>query len=102
MNNFQCVRIKNIRKLKYIWDKYSLEQVSGVTWERLLKEYLFKAVRRIEVRPVNQKTGARGLKSIIEDSMIDLMYNAPDSDASIVKVIVKNNKLSFKTKKKVA
>lgn len=57
----QAMKIKNIRKLNYIWDKYKLESVAGITWEYLLKEYLFKAVRRIEVRSVNQKTGAKSL-----------------------------------------
>ncbi len=57
----QAMKIKNIRKLNYIWDKYKLESVAGITWEHLLKEYLFKAVRRIEVRSVNQKTGAKSL-----------------------------------------
>lgn len=65
-------------------------------------EWSDEALEYIANQAIEQKTGARGLKSIIEDSMIDLMYNAPDSDASIVKVIVKNNQLSFKTKKKVA
>ena len=57
----QAMKIKNIRKLNYIWDKYKLEAIAGITWEHLLKEYLFKAVRRIEVRSVNQKTGAKSL-----------------------------------------
>ena len=57
----QAMKINNIRKLNYIWDKYKLETVAGLTLECLLKEYLFKAVRRIEVRPVNQKTGAKSL-----------------------------------------
>lgn len=57
----QAMKIKNIRTLSYIWDKYSLENVSGLTWACLLKDYLFKAVRRVVVRPVNQKTGAKSL-----------------------------------------
>lgn len=57
----QAMEIENIRKLSNIWDKYKLETVAGLTWDCLLKEYLFKAVRRVEVRPVNQKTGAKSL-----------------------------------------
>lgn len=57
----QAMKIKNIRKLNHIWSKYKLETITGLTWECLLKDYLFKAVRRIEVRPVNQKTGAKSL-----------------------------------------
>lgn len=57
----QAMKIKNIRILNNIWNKYGLEQVSGLAWEILLKDYLFRAVRRIEVRSVNQKTGAKSL-----------------------------------------
>jgi len=57
----QAMKIKNIRKLNYIWDKYKLESIAGLTWECLLKDYLFKAVRRVEVRPVNKDTGAKSL-----------------------------------------
>ncbi len=57
----QAMKISNIKRLCYIWEKYGLEKTSGLTWVCLLKEYLFKAVRRIEVRSVNQKTGAKSL-----------------------------------------
>lgn len=46
-------------------------------------------------------TGARGLKSIIEEGMTEIMYELPDmQDISSVKLIVKNNKISYKTVKK--
>lgn len=57
----QSMKINNIKALNNIWNKYGLERISGLTWEILLKVYLFKAVRRIEVRSVNQKTGAKSL-----------------------------------------
>ncbi len=46
-----------------------------------------EALRAIAKRAVEQKTGARGLRSIIEDIMMDTMYRAP-SDESILKCIV--------------
>ena len=57
----QAMQINRICELKETWDKYSLEDVSGIEWEEALKKYLFKAIRRIEVRSVNQKTGAKSL-----------------------------------------
>lgn len=57
----QAMQIGNLRDLECVWNKYSLEQISGIKWNELLKDYLFKAVRRIVVRSVNQKTGAKSL-----------------------------------------
>ena len=57
----QAMKIKSIRMFNNIWKKYNLEEIANLSWDILLKEYLFKAVRRIEVRPVNQKTGAKSL-----------------------------------------
>lgn len=57
----QAMKIGNIARLHETWEKYNIESVAGYSWERLLKEYLCKAVRRIEVRSVNQKNGAKSL-----------------------------------------
>lgn len=38
-----------IKNLHRVWDKYSLEKISGVSWEKILREYLRKAVEPIEV-----------------------------------------------------
>lgn len=46
-----------------------------------------EALRVIAKRAVEQKTGARGLRSIMESIMMDIMYRAP-SDESILKCIV--------------
>ena len=46
---------------------------------------LFRSV--IAKRAVEQKTGARGLRSIMENIMMDAMYRVP-SDESILKCIV--------------
>ena len=53
--------IKSISALHHEWDEFGLQVVSGIEWEAFLKQYLFKAVRRIEVRSVNQQHGASSL-----------------------------------------
>lgn len=50
-------------------------------------EFEDEALRVIAKRAVEQKTGARGLRSIMENIMMDTMYRAP-SDESILKCIV--------------
>ena len=61
-----------------------------------------KALEFIAQKAYDNKTGARGLKSIIEESMLDLMFDLPShTDISDVTVTVKNGKLAFNTKKVV-
>lgn len=50
-------------------------------------EFEEDALRVIAKRAVEQKTGARGLRAIMEDIMMDTMYRVP-SDESILKCIV--------------
>jgi ATP-dependent Clp protease ATP-binding subunit ClpX len=45
------------------------------------------ALRAIAKRALERKTGARGLRSILEQSLIDTMYQLPDSP-DVVKVVV--------------
>lgn len=45
-------------------------------------------------------TGARGLKSLIEEYMNDIMYEIPDLNLESVKLILKNNKITYQKKKK--
>ena len=55
------MKMPNLQKMSYVWEKHHLEEISGLTWHCVFSDYLFKAVRRIEVRAVNQKTGAKSL-----------------------------------------
>lgn len=57
----QAMQISSIAMLNMVWDKYSLSSFSKIKWEDFLKEYLYKAARRIEVRSVNQEHGASSL-----------------------------------------
>lgn len=54
-------KIRNIKALHDVWDKYNLEKKVGIKWEELLKNHLHKAISPIEVRAVNMKTGAASL-----------------------------------------
>lgn len=56
-----------------------------------------KALELIAQKAHDNKTGARGLKSIIEEKMLNLMYTLPsDKEITSVTVQVKNNELYFK------
>lgn len=57
----KALKIKTIALLKSTWDKYKLTDVAKIEWKDMLSKYLFNAARRIEVRSVNQTTGASSL-----------------------------------------
>ncbi len=57
----KSLEIKNIQLLKAIWDKYNFEKIAEINWELLLNEFLFDSLKRVEVRAVNQSTGAASL-----------------------------------------
>jgi ATP-dependent Clp protease ATP-binding subunit ClpX len=46
-----------------------------------------EALESIATRAMNKSTGARGLRSIIEEVMLDIMYDLPDQDAGSSYVI---------------
>lgn len=56
-----AMKIASIAFLATIWDKYRLECIAGMSWDTCLKKYLYKAIAPIDVRAVNQKTGATSL-----------------------------------------
>lgn len=57
----KALKINSIKELKGVWDKHTLEACAACHWEVFLKEYLFKAAKRIEVRAVNKDSGAASL-----------------------------------------
>lgn len=60
-----------------------------------------EALRFIAKKAIENKTGARGLKSIIEDFMTDLMFEIPEmQESSVVTIIVNNDALDYRRKKK--
>lgn len=50
-------------------------------------EFEEQALYTIAEKAIDRKTGARGLRSIIEDVMLDIMFEVP-SDESIKKVVI--------------
>ncbi|MGO4182187.1 Z1 domain-containing protein [Paenibacillus sp. TAF43_2] len=57
----QALRIRSLHFLKLVWDKHELAEKAGIDWIELQQKYLNKAVAPIEVRAVNQRTGAASL-----------------------------------------
>jgi ATP-dependent Clp protease ATP-binding subunit ClpX len=57
-----------------------------------------EAVRAVAKKAMKLKTGARGLRTIMEDIMLDIMFVTPD-DRTISKVIVDEN--TVKTKESI-
>ena len=55
-----------------------------------------EAVRAVAKKSMKLKTGARGLRTIMEDIMLDIMFITPD-DRTISKVIVTKDTVSNKT-----
>lgn len=53
-------------------------------------EFTEKALEAIAKQTIERETGARGLRSIIEKVMTDVMYEVP-SDATITKVVIDEN-----------
>ena len=69
----------------------SLMKMDGVKLE--IKEDALKAIAKLAV---SQNTGARGLRSIIEDSLVDLMYKVPDQK-NLYKVVINKDVISKKS-----
>lgn len=56
-------------------------------------EFDNSAISAVAKRAITLKTGARGLRTIIENCMLDLMYSTP-SDKSIKKIILDENAIN--------
>ncbi|MDW4283803.1 ATP-dependent Clp protease ATP-binding subunit ClpX [Staphylococcus saprophyticus] len=50
-------------------------------------EFTDEALSAISNKAIERKTGARGLRSITEEALIDIMYDVPSSDG-VVKVVI--------------
>lgn len=51
-------------------------------------EFEPEAIRSIARKAIDLKTGARGLKSIMENSMLNIMYEAPEMADQIRKIVI--------------
>ncbi|OLN26661.1 Z1 domain-containing protein [Desulfosporosinus metallidurans] len=66
LSETESSKIPGIAYLKAVWDKYLLSRKAGLPgnpmpWHKFLSEYLFKAAAPIDVRAVNQESGATSL-----------------------------------------
>ena len=60
-------------------------------------EFSESCLTKIAEKAYANKTGARGLRTIIENEMLDFMYEAPDEKGRMVYVDMENDKFLFRT-----
>ena len=63
-------------------------------------EFEEEALREIAKKAIERKTGARGLRSIIEGIMLDVMFDLPSRD-DIAKCIITKDTVSIKANPKL-
>jgi len=85
------IRIMTQPKNAIVKQFESLMKMDGVKLE--FKEDALKEIAKLAV---SQNTGARGLRSIIEDSLIDLMYKVPDQK-DLYKVLINKDVIAKKS-----
>ena len=88
-----------IRHLKISWDELGLVEQNGssIAFPGVELNFDEDAIDAIAQMAVERNTGARGLRSIMEKTMMDVMYEIP-SDESIVKCIVTKEAVEGKEK----
>lgn len=74
--------------------------------ENVKLDFTKEALAAIAHKSIKQKLGARGLRSIIEDLMLDTMFHLPSNqNASVIKItkkMVESNELIFEHNKRAA
>lgn len=88
--------------VKQYWKMFNME--GGVDLE-----FREPALRAIAKKALSRKTGARGLRSIMEDILLDIMYDLPSLE-NVTKVVIDHNSVNgdikpiliFSDKQKVA
>ena len=85
------IRIMTQPKNAIVKQFETLMKMDGVKLE--IKEDALKEIAKLAV---SQNTGARGLRSIIEDSIMDLMYSVPDQK-DLYKVVINKDVIAKKT-----
>ena len=85
------IRIMTQPKNAIVKQFESLMKMDGVKLE--IKEDALKEIAKLAV---SQNTGARGLRSIIEDSLMDLMYKVPDQK-NLYKVVINKDVITKKS-----
>ncbi len=73
LNDEMLIKIMTEPKNALVKQFQALFKMDGINIE-----FKNEALKEIAKLAVDQNTGARGLRSIIEDTLMDLMYNSPD------------------------
>ncbi|KIE63916.1 ATP-dependent Clp protease ATP-binding subunit ClpX [Candidatus Riesia pediculischaeffi] len=69
--------------------------------ENVQLEFEEESLKEIAKKAILKKTGARGLKSILEKLLLDIMYELPSTKKKIKKVIVDKESISERSKPRV-
>lgn len=56
-----ALKISSLKFLREVWDEHDLSTMAKVSWVEIQQKYLNKAIGPVQVRAVNQKTGAASL-----------------------------------------
>ena len=100
LNEEDMVRILTEPKNAIIKQYQKLFAIDGVNLK-----FEEDALRAIAQLALERKTGARGLRSIIEEMMVDLMFELPEYknyDIVITKEVVKDNAKALLIKRKIS
>ncbi|VAX30608.1 ATP-dependent Clp protease ATP-binding subunit ClpX, partial [hydrothermal vent metagenome] len=64
-------------------------------FENVKLKFTDSAIRAVAQKAIKRKTGARGLRAVLEDSMLDIMFEIPGSknieEVVISEEVIKNN-----------
>ena len=71
------------------------QYTSLISLDKVNIEFTDEALTLVAQKAYDNRTGARGLKSIIENDMLELMYSIPDMDITDVTVTAENGSLAF-------
>ena len=91
LNEDMLIQIMTQPKNAIVKQFESLMKMDGVKLE--IKEDALKEIAKLAV---SQNTGARGIRSIIEDSLMDLMYKVPDQK-DLYKVVINKEVITKKS-----
>ena len=86
---------KTIEECEYVIHRHKMNK-SQLRQLRNMPYFNEDAIREIAKKAIFKKTGARGLRSIIEDSLMDLMYKVPDQK-DLYKVVINKDVISKKS-----
>ena len=64
-------------------------------FENVLLEFKEEAIKEIAKKAISKKTGARGLRSILENILLKTMFELPDME-NVIKVTVDNSSVKGK------